>query len=40
MMNIYVYLFFLLPFAGMIVAVVVLARDRWVRGHPRHSGLR
>ena len=40
MMNIYVILFFLLPFAGMIGAAVVLARERRARSHQRHSGLR
>ncbi|MBB5318200.1 hypothetical protein HDF09_002897 [Edaphobacter lichenicola] len=35
MMNIYVLAFFLLPFVAMIVAVVVLARERWVRSHQR-----
>jgi hypothetical protein len=36
MMNIYVIVFFLLPFVGMIGAVVVLARERRVRSHQRH----
>jgi hypothetical protein len=40
MMNIYVILFFLLPFGGMICAVVVLAREKRARSHQRHLGLR
>ncbi|MBB5341172.1 hypothetical protein [Tunturiibacter gelidoferens] len=40
MMNIYVFIFLLLPFLGMIGALVVLARDRRVHPGERRSGLR
>jgi hypothetical protein len=40
MMKIYVIVFFLLPFVGMISALVVLGRERRVRSQQRHSGLR
>jgi hypothetical protein len=40
MMKIYVFIFLLLPFFGLIGALVVLARDRRVHPRQRHTGLR